>query len=373
LESRPDWLFYLLAILWFPEKRKLRLRKSKDGRLNCPSRQMKGLKMILRKTFLFGAVGALLIGLFATSSSAQRRTRDRVTGPPSLSLVAEPTVIRNCEGDAATVRLNANATANSANALRYKWTANGGRISGNGANVTWDLAGVRPGVYQAVVDVDEGDPNCAAFSSVAVVVTECPPEPPPPPSCPTVSVTCPDSASENAPVTFSANVSGGSTNVTPTYNWTITAGRITSGQGTTSITVDTTGLAGQTIRATLDVEGYGMPCPASCSVSLPIDVKARKFDEYYDIARNDEKARLDNYAIQLQNEPGAHGYIIVYPARKAKSSAAQERATGISDYLVNSRGIDASRFTVTMGAARENWMIELWIVPQGAPPPVPQR
>lgn len=334
---------------------------------------MKGLNMILRKTLLFGTVAAVLIGVFATSSPAQKSTRDRVAGPPSLSLMAEPTVIRNCEGDGSTVRLNANATANSGNALRYKWTANGGRISGSGANVTWDLAGARPGVYQAVVDVDEGDPNCAAFSSVAVVVTECPPEPPPPPSCPTVSVTCPDSASENAPVTFSANVSGGSTNVTPTYNWTITAGRITSGQGTTSITVDTTGLAGQTIRATLDVEGYGMPCPASCSVSLPIDIKPRKFDEYYDIARNDEKARLDNYAIQLQNEPGAQGYIIVYPARKAKSSAAQERATGISDYLVNSRGIDASRFTVTMGGARENWMIELWIVPQGAPPPVPQR
>jgi len=334
---------------------------------------MKGLNMILRKTLQFGIVAAVLIGVFATSSSAQRRTRDRVAGAPSLSLMAEPTVIRNCEGDAATVRLNANATSNSGNALRYKWTANGGRISGSGANVTWDLAGARPGVYQAVVDVDEGDPNCAAFSSVAVVVTECPPVPPPPPSCPTVSVTCPDSASENAPVTFSANVSGGSTNVTPTYNWTISAGRITSGQGTTSITVDTTGLAGQTIRATLDVEGYGMPCPASCSVSLPIDIKPRKFDEYYDIARNDEKARLDNYAIQLQNEPGAQGYIIVYPSQKAKSNDAQERATRISDYLVNSRGIDASRFTVTMGRARENWMIELWIVPQGAPPPVPQR
>lgn len=329
--------------------------------------------MILRKTLLFGTVAAVLIGVFATSSSAQKRTRDRVTGPPTLSLLAEPTVIRNCEGDAATVRLNANATATSGNELRYKWTANGGRVSGSGANVTWDLSGARPGVYQAVVDVDEGDPNCASFSSIAVVVTECPPVPPPPPSCPTVSVTCPDSPTENAPVTFSANVGGGSPNVNPTYHWTVSAGTIASGQGTTSITVDTAGLAGQTIRATLDVEGYGTPCPASCSVSIPIDLKPRKFDEYYDIARNDEKARLDNYAIQLQNEPGAQAYVIVYPARKAKSTAAQERATGISDYLVNSRGIDSSRVTVTMGGARENWLIELWIVPQGAPPPVPQR
>ncbi len=326
--------------------------------------------MILRKTLLFGIVATIAAGAFASASSAQTKTHN--SGPPTLALAVEPSVIRNCEGDAATVQLNANATG-SGNPLRYKWTANGGRITGTGANVTWDLAGARPGVYQAVVDVDEGDANCASFSSVAVVVTECPPPPPPPPSCPTVSVSCPDSVSENAPVTFTANVSGGSGNVTPTYNWTVSAGRITSGQGTTSITVDTTGLGGQTVRATLDVEGYGMPCPASCSVSIPIVVTPRKFDEYYDIARNDEKARLDNYAIQLQNEPGAQGYIIVYPAKKAKSDAAQERATRISDYLVNSRGIDASRFTVTMGGARDGWMIELWIVPQGAQPPTPQR
>lgn len=328
--------------------------------------------MILRKTFWVGFL-AIAIGVSATAASAQSRKRVRVAGAPTLSLTSDLTAIRNCEGDAANVRLNANATSGSGNDLRYKWTANGGRISGSGANVVWDLAGATPGVYQAVVDVDEGDPNCAAFASVAVVVTECPPVPPPTPSCPTVAVSCPDSATEGAPATFTANVSGGSTNVTPTYHWTVSAGTITSGQGTTSITVDTTGLAGQTIRATLDVEGYGMPCPASCSVSLPISLTPRKFDEYYDIARNDEKARLDNYAIQLQNEPGAQGYIIVYPAAKAKSNDAQERATRISDYLVNSRGIDASRFTITMGRARENWLIELWIVPQGAQPPVPQR
>ena len=74
----------------------------------------------------------------------------------------------------------------------------------------WELSGAQPGVYYAVVEVDDGtDLNCVAFSSVAVVVTACPPPPPEPPSCPTVSVTCPDRATENAPVTFSATVSGG--------------------------------------------------------------------------------------------------------------------------------------------------------------------
>jgi hypothetical protein len=331
---------------------------------------------MLRKTFWFGLVLAVVAGVMASSpAQAQRRARrERASGPPTLSMSAEPNVIRGCADDSARVHLVANASSPSGLPLRYKWTTNGGRLTGAGATMTWDLAGAQPGVYQAVVDVDDGeDPNCVAFASVAVVVTDCPPPPPPPPSCPTVTVSCPDSATQDAPVTFTADISGGSADVRPGYNWTVSAGRIISGQGTTSITVDTSGLAGQTIRATLDVSGYGMPCPASCTVSIPIEIKPRKFDEYYDIARNDEKARLDNYAIQLQSEPGSQGYIIIYPSRSAKSSEAQNRATRISDYLINSRGIDASRFTITMGAARENWLFELWIVPPGAQPPVPLR
>jgi hypothetical protein len=215
--------------------------------------------------------------------------------------------------------------------------------------------------------------NCVAFSSVSVIVLDCPPPPPERPVCPTVSVSCPEAGKEDAPVTFTANLSGGTPGITPSYNWTISAGRIISGQGTSSITVDTTGLAGQTVRATLDIGGFGTPCPASCAVSIPIVNKPRKFDEYYDISRNDEKARLDNYAIQLQAEPGSQGYVIVYPSRKAGGNQAQERAQRIVDYLVNSRGLDTSRVVTVMGPAREGWVFELWVVPEGAPPPTPQR
>src|SRR6185436_12849728 len=330
---------------------------------------------MFRKILWFGLAAAIVSSAVVIASAdpkPKKKKNDRGSGPPTLSLSADPDVVRDCDG--ARVNLLANATSSSSAPLRFKWTTNGGRITGSGASTVWDLAGAAPGVYYAVVEADDGsDANCVAFSSVAVMVTACPPPPPEPPSCPTVSVTCPDAATENVPVTFTANLSGGTTGIKPIYNWTVSAGRIISGQGTETISVDTAGLAGQTIRATLDVGGYGAPCPASCTVSIPIEIKPRKFDEYYDIARNDEKARLDNYAIQLQSEPGAQGYIIVYPSRKAKSDDAQARATRISDYLVNSRGIDASRFTITMGAPRDGWMFELWIVPQGAQPPVPQR
>ena len=316
---------------------------------------------------------AVVLVVAASSTQAQTRPRTAVSGPPTLALTAEPNVVRACEGQPATVQLLANATSASGNAIRYHWTVDGGTLTGKGATATWDLTGARPGTYHAVADVDEGEADCAAFASVGVIVLDCPPPPPPPPACPEVRLSCPDHATEKAPVTFTANLSGGTAGVVPTYNWTVTNGHIVSGQGTSSITVDTAGLAGQTIAATVDVGGYGIPCPASCSVSLPIEEISKKFDEYYDIARNDEKARLDNYAIELQSEPGRQGYIIVYPARKAKSNEAQQRAERISDYLINSRGIDPSRFTVKIGTARDNWLVELWVVPQGAAPPVPQR
>ncbi len=333
--------------------------------------------MMPRKSLRFGlalaTVVAMLVLVSADAKPQKQKEAARASGPPSLSLAADSTVIKGCNDESARVRLAATARSVDGAPLRYRWTTNGGKLRGDGANTSWDLAGVRPGVYQAFVEVDDGrDLNCVAFSSVAIVVTDCP-APPPEIVCPNVTVSCPDAASENAPATFTATISGGTPGITPTYNWTISAGRIISGQGTTSITVDTNGMAGQTIRANLDVGGYGMGCPASCATSIPIMNKPRKFDEYYDIARNDEKARLDNYAIQLQSEPGSQAYIIVYPSKKATAAQARARAQRISDYLVNSRGIDSQRVVITTAQPREDWLFELWVVPEGAQPPSPNR
>jgi len=329
-----------------------------------------------RKSLWFGLVLATVSVLLIASvdANAQKKQQPRsVSGPPSLSLAADPVSVRACADETSRVGLLATASSPVGGPLRYKWTTNGGRLTGDGANPTWDLAGVAPGVYQAVVEVDDGrELNCVAFSSVSIVVTDCPP-PPPEIVCPTVSITCPERGTEDAPITFTANLTGGTATIKPSYQWTVSAGQIISGQGTPSITVDTKGVGGQSIRADLDVGGFGTPCPANCATAIETIIRSRKFDEYYDIARNDEKARLDNYAIQLQSEPGTQGYIVVYPSRRARANDAQARATRISDYLVNSRGIDASRFTITIASPREDWLFELWIVPQGAVLPTPQR
>jgi hypothetical protein len=98
---------------------------------------------------------------------------------------------------------------------------------------------------------------------------------------------------------------------------------------------------------------------------------SRKFDEFPDISRNDEKARLDNFAIEMQNDPTATAYVIVYPGKSGKRGEVQQHAGRVVDYLVNSRGIDQRRIVTLVGPARDQLDVELWITPQGATPPNP--
>jgi hypothetical protein len=275
-----------------------------------------------------------------------------------------------CTPTGTTVALSANATDPDGDTLLYTWSTTGGRITGDGPNATLDLSGVAPGTYTVTVEVDDGC-GCVAFTSTTVTVNRCNCVSRPPAPCPTVRVSCPDTASPGQTITFTASVTGGDPNVTPTYNWTVSAGTIASGQGTSSITVDTTGLGGQTVTATVDVGGYDRSCStsASCSTAVTTRPQAQKIDEYGNIRFNDEKARLDNYAISLQNDPTAQGYIICYGGRRGRAGEAQARCDRAKNYLVTTRGIDASRIVTVDGGYRESLTVELWLVPSGATPP----
>jgi hypothetical protein len=123
------------------------------------------------------------------------------------------------------------------------------------------------------------------------------------------------------------------------------------------------------VTATVELGGLDPSCTrtASCTTSVKAAIPPpTKFDEYGDIRFNDEKARLDNYAIQLQNQPGANGYIIAYGTCEGEAQARADRA---KNYLVNTRGIDAGRIVTVDGGCRADLAVELWIVPQGATAP----
>jgi len=260
------------------------------------------------------------------------------------------------------VDLTADARDPDNDTLLYTWSVTGGTLSGEGRTVSWNLSGVNPGTYTASVEVNDGNGH-TANASTTVSVAECTRCIPP---CPTVSVSCPSEVDQGTAITFTAQVNG---DANVTYNWSVSAGTITSGQGTSSISVSTEGLGGQTVTATVELGGLDPSCSrtASCTTGIkPPPKEPIKFDEYGNIKFNDEKARLDNYAIQLQNDPGAQGYIIAYGSCAGEAQARADRA---KDYLVNTRGIDAGRLVTVDGGCRSELTVQLWIVPTGATAP----
>lgn len=316
---------------------------------------------------------ALVAFLSAPQALAQTRTIAASNAPLSLSLTADTNSVTACaNGGAPTVQLMANAVSPGGYPIKYKWTTESGIISGEGPVVSWNLAGLKPGYHKASLDIQSvgAEGSCQAFSSISVLVNPCPVVQP---VCPAIEISCPTNVAIDQPITFTSRYTGGvPAGVNPVYNWTVSAGTIIEGQGTSTIRVDTKGLGGETVRATLSMGGYTLECSADCAVAIPLPkLTSRRFDEFPDISRNDEKARLDNFAIELQNDPTATAYVIVYPGKTSKRGDVQHHSSRIVEYLVHSRGLDERRIVTLVGTTRDQLHVELWVTPQGAAPPTP--
>lgn len=190
--------------------------------------------------------------------------------------------------------------------------------------------------------------------------------------CPTLKIVAPDSVKAGEKLMFSAVVQGGDQNVTPTYNWTVSSAAIRSGQGTSVIEMDLTGVDSETyITATVELGGYAHTCSlvASSTTTVLKKVEARKVAEYDQMVPKEDPARLDNFTIELMNDPTAHGYLIVYGGRNSRPNEAQMIGNKSKTYLVTQRGIDSGRLAIVNGGYREKAMVELWLVPMNAMPP----
>src|SRR5689334_16523683 len=91
---------------------------------------------------------------------------------------------------------------------------------------------------------------------------------PMPPGCPKTTVKCPDSVHKGEALKFTADIKGGDAQVTPTYNWSVSAGAIESGQGAATIQVSTKDLeADSTVTATVELGGYPRDCAYGSTVA----------------------------------------------------------------------------------------------------------
>lgn len=231
-------------------------------------------------------------------------------------------------------------------------------------------------VFRREINVVKNVKNCICLNVVETVDKK---------PCPyDIRVDGPETVTEGSLATFVArNISG--TAPPLNYKWSVSPASavITTGAGTSAITVDTTGLAGRTLTVELDVNDgvYDATCAQRVAVDTFIpppppveDPVCILFDEFPFRSFDDDKARLDNLAIEMQNSPSWNAYIIMYQGtdrRSKRSGQVSKLSTRALDYLVKVRGVDPSRITVVRAGARPTTTYQFWLCPPGAELPTP--
>lgn len=242
---------------------------------------------------------------------------------------------------------------------------------------TVEVLGPDGKVWREEIEIRKGQKHCVCLKLVTETKTR---------PCPyNFHLEGPDKITEGDLVTFAA-INSGTAPIPLRYVWKVAPGnlRVTSGLGTPTITIDSMGMGGKTINAELDVNDdvYDNKCRQVISVptdvsKIPdtVDPKAFRCDEFETKNPDDDKARLDNCVIQVQNTPDAQMYVIIYPGTD-KISLSRNTYDRLSkrtlDYLVKSRGLDPRNLSIVKGSSRARTTYEIWVIPPGAAPPVVQ-
>jgi hypothetical protein len=100
------------------------------------------------------------------------------------------------------------------------------------------------------------------------------------------------------------------------------------------------------------------PCPPQVICDPP-----RQFDEYGPLPWSDERARLDNAAINLQHDPNVVLYLVAYGAQDGCVGEAVGRNNRAKLYLVRTRGVRSNRLITIDGGYREKSSVQIWLWP----------
>jgi hypothetical protein len=158
-----------------------------------------------------------------------------------------------------------------------------------------------------------------------------------------------------------------------TYEWTVSAGTITEGQGTSKIKVDYgSEIDGSSITANVRVpsgEFYFQDLSNACTTS--VEVSQRVIDEMERPNCERLQAAMDMAGAEMSNNPADRLFAVVHPG-KTESSFARGYASQVSAW-VRTRRFDPNRVTIAFGAERDVASVVLIAVPPGAKEPKTEK
>lgn len=177
-----------------------------------------------------------------------------------------------------------------------------------------------------------------------------------------------------------------------TYAWTTTAGRVTGTDPTTTLDFTGTPAPASAIVTVSVSDGHGHTTSSNTTVALreparpaeAISCLAGGFPQNLARLNNVDKACLDDMAQRLKADPRAHVVVIGHGDSHERNAEdiGQQRAKAVQDYVVQERGIEASRITIRSAAATtpldagtdvaaqaRNRRVVVWFVPEGAKEP----
>jgi hypothetical protein len=91
-------------------------------------------------------------------------------------------------------------------------------------------------------------------------------------------------------------------------------------------------------------------------------------DKYGNIAWEDEKAHLDNFAIQLMKDPNLIGYYYVMVGTKSCKGEGQARAHRAKNYMTKVRHVDWARIIWRDIGYGDDFEVSIWLSQRGKAP-----
>jgi outer membrane protein OmpA-like peptidoglycan-associated protein len=305
-----------------------------------------------------------------------------IVPPPPVTYTCSANPMSVFPGDPVTVTGTA-ANLNPKKPATYTWSGQGVTVKGDSSTGTVDTASLQPGDYTVTGHVSEGaKPGMMADCSSHFTVKQFEP---PTVSCsanPTSlnpgdssTITAMGVSPQNRPLTYSYSATSGQISGTTNTATLSTAG---APAGDITVTCNVADDKGQTASSTTTVTVAAPPAPAPKTQTL-CDVTFDRDHRRPARVDNEAKACLDDVALNAQRSadaslvvvgnaapmPEMHGRHRRHHEMMSPEKLAAQRAVNTKAYLVEEKGIDASRISVRTSTKGTN-EVDNYLVPAGA-------